>query len=140
MGDMNMLYYLNDPDTTADAFFENYIISSDEGYMDKDGDVILVGRRDDVINVGGLKVAPTDVEDAAASYPGIDECLCIAVKDSISGSRLKLIYVAKSYIDTVSLRAYMAQKLENYKVPSLFEKVEKIKRTYNGKADRKAYR
>ena len=139
-GKMNMLYYLNDPKTTAEAFFGDYILSSDEGYLDADGDVILIGRRDDVINVGGLKVAPVDVEEVALTFPGIDECLCVAVKDEVSGNRLKLIYVAESDADVVSLRAHMAEKLENYKVPALFERVEKIERTYNGKPNRKAYR
>ena len=102
--------------------------------------MILIGRRDDVINVGGLKVAPVDVEEAALAFPGIDECLCIAVKDEVSGSRLKLIYVAGAEADVVALRAFMAEKLENYKVPALFERVPSIRRTYNGKPDRKAYR
>lgn len=139
-GGMNMLCYLDDEKTTKEAFFGDYILSSDEAYLDEDGDVILLGRRDDVINVGGLKVAPTDVEEAARGFAGVEECICVAVKDEIAGNRLKLIYVSAEELDSTALRAHLAAGLEPFKVPLVYERAEKIEKTFNGKINRKAYR
>lgn len=138
-GPMNMIGYLNDTQTTSEAFWGDYILSSDEAYIDSEGDVILIGRRDDVINVGGLKVAPLDVEESVLTFPGITDCICISADNETSGKCLKLLYVGDN-ISVKDLREYLAGKLENYKVPMLYEKVDSIARTYNGKLNRKAYR
>ena len=101
--------------------------------------VYIIGRKGDVINVGGLKVAPAEVEDAALSHPGIRDCICIPVKDPISEHVPKLLYVADEVIPPKELNDFLAHRLESFKLPRRYEKVEKINRTYNGKLDGKSY-
>ena len=94
-----------------------------------------------MINVGGFKVAPTEVEDAALSFTGVADCICTAVDHRITGKALKLLVVMSdgATLDRRGLARYLKTRLETYKVPLLYEQVEQIARTFNGKIDRKHY-
>ena len=137
-GDMNMIGYVNEPELTKEVLNDGIVYTNDLGYI-KNGFVFIVGRKGDVINVGGLKVTPIEVESAALAYPGIDDCICVPVNDQITGCALKLLFVSKTDINIQSFASFLSKKLEGYKVPRYFEKTEKIARTYNGKLDRKHY-
>ena len=139
-GDVNMIEYVNSPDLTRDVLQNGIVYTSDIGYIDEKGFVYIIGRKGDVINVGGLKVAPTEVEEIALAFEGVDECICIAVPDRISGNVPKLLYVSESDLDPQAISRFMAARLETYKVPKSFERVPEIRKTYNGKLDRKSYR
>jgi len=140
-GDVNMKGYVNDPEATKAVLIDGIVYTNDIGYIDQEGFIYISGRKGDVINVGGLKVAPTEVESAALAYEGIDDCICIGVDDVITGKALKLLVVMKepSAFDIRSIRTFLISKLENYKVPMQYELVDRIARTYNGKLNRKAY-
>lgn len=140
-GDVNMTGYVNDPEATAQVLVDGIVYTNDIGYIDADGFIYISGRKGDVINVGGLKVAPTEVESATLAFPGVDDCICIGVDDPISGKALKLLVVmaVDQQMDIRALRTFLMGKLENYKVPMQYEQVDKVARTFNGKLDRKAY-
>lgn len=139
-GAMNMLGYWQDAAETARAMADGVIYSNDEAYLDPDGDIILLGRRGDVINVGGNKVAPDEIEDAAMGFEGVADCGAIPVSDPQRGQTPKLFVQAKPgcSVDPAALRAFLAGKLESYKVPLYIEMIDAIPRTYNGKLIRKA--
>ena len=139
-GDVNMLEYVNSPELTRDVLRGGIVYNNDIGYIDEEGFVYIIGRKGDVINVGGLKVAPTEVEEAALAFDGIDECICVALPDRISGFVPKLLYVAAQDLDLPALSRFLSARLEGYKVPKAFERVPEIRKTYNGKLDRKSYR
>ncbi len=140
-GDTLMTGYVGEPERTAQVLRDGVLYTSDLGTIDADGRLHLQGREDDVINVGGFKVAPTEVEDAAMSHPSVADCLCISVDHKITGKALKLLVVLAegSTLDKRALARYLSTRLEPYKVPMLYEQVESIRRTFNGKPDRKAY-
>lgn len=117
------------------------ILTSDVGYLDDEGMLHLVGRQNDTINVGGYKVAPTEVEAAAMSLPQVEDCICIAVSHPILGSALKLLVVMSEGVNLNKreMARSLNTLLETYKVPQLYEQVEAVRRTYNGKIDRKYY-
>jgi len=141
-GDTLMTGYLGEPERTAQVLRDGVLYTSDLGTIDADGCLHLRGREDDVINVGGFKVAPTEVENAAMSHPSVADCLCTAVDHQITGKALKLLVVVAqgATLDKRSLAQHLKKRLEAFKVPLLYESVESIKRTFNGKPDRKAYR
>ena len=139
-GDVNMIEYVKSPELTAEVLIDGIVYTNDIGYIDENGFVYTIGRKGDVINVGGLKVAPTEVEEAALAFDGIDECICIAVPDRISGLAPKLLYVGEAELNVQVLTRFLAERLEAYKVPRSFEKVDEIRKTFNGKIDRKSYR
>ena len=134
--------YIGEPERTAAILYNKTLYTSDLGYIDDIGMLHLTGREDDVINVGGYKVAPTEVEDVALSYPDVVDCICISVKHPITGSAIKLLVVTKGGValEKRKLALFLKSKLELYKIPMLYEQVKEIKRTYNGKLDRKFYR
>ena len=139
-GDATMKGYFKEPELTKEILVDHVIYTKDMGYMDENGFVFILGRNDDIINVGGLKVSPLEVEEAALSYEGVRDCICIAVSDKIAGEAIKLLVVADSGLDLQALKIYLTSKLEQYKVPKQYELVEKVERTFNGKTDRKYYR
>ena len=131
--------YWNEPDLTAQTIHDGVIYMTDLGYISDDGYLYLIGRRDDVINVGGLKVAPTEVEDVAQRYEKIAECVCIPFEDRLIGRCVKMYVVMKDQytFDSEEIRNYLSTKLEAYKIPNYIEQIQEIPKTYNGKIDRK---
>ena len=136
-----MIGYLGDDQRTSEILKDGVVYTSDIGILDDEGMLHLSGREDDVINVGGFKVAPTEVEDAALSFSDIKDCVCIPVNHIITGKALKLLVVMKDGKDLnrKALALYLKSKLEPYKIPMLYSQVEKIERTFNGKINRKYY-
>lgn len=133
--------YIGDPERTSSVLRNDVIYTSDIGILDAEGMLHLTGREDDVINVGGFKVAPTEVEDAALSFSDIEDCVCIPVDHVITGKALKLLVVMKDGKDLnrKELALYLKSKLETYKIPLSYSQVEKVERTFNGKINRKYY-
>lgn len=134
--------YLNDEESTNNVIKEGKIYLSDLGHFDENGFLHLTGRQGDVINVGGYKVNPLEVENAASSFPGVKDCICIAATHPVIGPALKLLVQVEQsdQFDKHALAVHIKSKLESYKVPTMYEAVSSIKYTYNGKKDRKAYK
>ncbi len=131
--------YWNEPELTAKTVVDGIIYMTDLGYIDDDGYLYLVGRRDDVINIGGLKVAPTEVEDVALRHPSIVDCACVPYEDKVYGRVMKMFVVMKANytFNMNEIVSFLDSKLEPYKIPKYIECISEIPKTYNGKTDRK---
>lgn len=130
--------YWNEPELTAQAIRNGMLVMSDLCYFAPNGELILVGRSNDTINLGGLKVAPVEVEDVVMRVPCVDECLMIPT--TVGGNvALKLLVVLKESmeLDAVAIRNMISENLEPYKVPKQIVTVDEILKTFNGKIDRK---
>ena len=150
-GDTLMSGYVGSP---SGAPCPSEIHTSDIGFLDEDGMLHLEGRSDDIINVGGYKVNPSEVEDVALAFEGVRDCICIPAPHPLLGTAPKLLYVPKEKVKDLNgenvknlspfnlftFSTFLRSRLEPYKVPLFYEAVPSIKRTYNGKLDRKAYR
>jgi len=136
-----MTGYVGEPEQTAAVLRDGTVYTQDVGRLDAEGMLHLTGRKDDVINVGGYKVAPTEVEDAAMAFPGVSDCVCIAVDHPITGKALKLLVVMGEgqALDKRALALHLKSRLETYKVPLLYNVTDRVERTFNGKIDRKHY-
>ena len=137
-----MTGYINDEESTKSVLADGKIHTSDLGYFDEDGMIHLTGRVGDVINIGGYKINPVEVENIASSFPGIKDCICVAAMHPVIGRVLKLVVAADPAVpfDKHALAVFIKTKLEAYKVPTMYEVVDSIKYTYNGKKDRKSYK
>ena len=133
--------YWGAPELTAQVLINNEIYTSDIGTINSQGMLRLQGRQGDVINVGGYKVNPTEVEDAVSGFEPIADCICIPAQHILLGTVPKLLYVPKpgQEVKPKDIADFLRGHIESYKIPLLYEAVENIKRTYNGKLDRKAY-
>lgn len=131
--------YWRDEALTEKTFANGYVRTNDLGYMDAAGRVFLLGRADDVVNVGGRKIAPGEVEEEAKRCSGVADCACIGIKDPLSGEALALFYEGEQLEERI-LREHLRAALEPYKLPSRITWMQALPRTYNGKLDRKALR
>ena len=138
-GGMNMLGYFNDPEETKKVLIDGVVYSNDIAYFDEDGDIILLGRKGDVINVGGNKVSPEEIENVCKMMPEVADCGVIPMEDSYKGHVPKLFVemVPGAEFDPLVVRRFLAERLEPYKVPAYIEYIAKIPRSYNGKLLRK---
>ena len=136
---MNMLGYYNEPELTASVLRDGYIYSKDLMYFDDRHRLFFAGRSDDVVNIRGFKVAPTEVEDALLRNEKVADCACIPFDDPSMGKCLKMFVVMKAgeAFDAKELAQFLTTKLEAYKVPRYFVELAEIPKTYNGKVDRK---
>lgn len=134
--------YFNDPEATARVLRDGVYTSSDRGYFDEDGNLFLLGRNDDAINVGGFKADPIEIENTVCLLDKIHDCICIESPHPIAGSCIKLLYIVKegSTCTPREIATFLKTKLESYKIPSLYEKVDHINLKYNGKKDRQSYK
>lgn len=141
-GEMVMKGYYNEPELTRSVFKDGWFVSSDIGRFDEEGYLYYIGRKDDVINLGGYKIAPTDVENIALQSGLVQECICIEDSDDYGVPFIKLLVVVadKNRFDPKELNAFLSDKLEKYKIPRVIEAVDALIKTFNGKTDRKAYR
>lgn len=140
--EMNFKGYWDMPELTASVFHGDWFLSNDAGYLDEEGFLHILGRIDDVINIGGLKVHPSEIENVAAELEGVDECLCVDMPNVLTGRSAKLLVRLRdgAVLSARDIRTALMGKLDTYKVPASIELVDEIKKTPIGKPDRKFYR
>lgn len=141
-GDMQMTGYWNMPSLTAETLTDGWLVTGDMAYQDSDGYVYMLGRADDIINVGGEKVSPIEIENIACQYDGIQDCACIGVEDpdGVMGQIPLLFVVAKSSYSEDELLKFIAAKAERYKLPQKIMQIEHLPRNAMQKLDRKELR
>ena len=91
-----------------------------------------------MINVGGKKVSPMEVEEMINAIPGIKECACVGIPDEngILGEVVKAFVVADENVTDEFILESLRPKLETYKMPEKIERINEIPRTSNGKIQR----
>jgi acyl-coenzyme A synthetase/AMP-(fatty) acid ligase len=139
---MNMKGYYQMPELNAEVFRDGWFLSNDMGYIDAEGFLYVLGRKDDIINIGGYKVYPSEIEVAALKIEGVSDCICFSDNDDITGQAAKLLIKKSSGCDktVVDIKKQLAFFLDSYKIPRSIEFIDQIERTFNGKLDRKFYK
>lgn len=110
--------------------------TGDLGSIDADGGLTLIGRQDDIINVGGKKVSPDEVEDALKRHPAIADACARPLADPLLGQVVEAAIVYAAPISDHELRAFLSDLLQDYKLPRRFRAVDAIPRTASGKPQR----
>ena len=136
-GNMVMKHYLETNDNSS-SFHGSFFRTGDIGMMDKDGYFYLVGREKEVINVGGKKVSPGEVEDQICAL-GVGDCVCIPIKDNdgILGEVVKC-YILKGSTNLTfeQIDSLLKEKIEPYKRPVVYDWIDEIPKTESGKKQR----
>lgn len=138
-GDMQMIGYWDNEEETAKTLVDGWLLTGDMAYL-KNGYVFMLGRADNIINVGGEKVSPIEVENVAGQCPGVIECACIGVEDpqGVLGQVPALFVVAGTGYDEDALKQFLSQRVERYKIPQCFRYIDKLPRNRMQKVDYKA--
>jgi long-chain acyl-CoA synthetase len=131
--------YAGVPDElNAEAFRDGWFRTGDRGRRDEAGRLFITGRSKLLIDAGGDKVDPIEVEDVLAVHPKVREVVVVGVAGDVEGEELvKAVVVAQEPCSERELTRYCSERLANYKVPRLVEFREEIPRSSLGKVLRK---
>ena len=131
-------YWNETPERFASDFHDGYFRTGDCATMDADGNIYLKSRIKEMINVGGKKVAPMEVEDILNTISGVKESACIGIPDPglVLGEVVKAFVVADDSLSNEDIMEQLRQKLEVYKLPVEIERINEIPKTSSGKIQR----
>lgn len=141
-GPQVMQGYWNRPEQTARVLtVDGWFHTGDIGVMDEKGFIRILERKDDMIDVSGFNVYPSEIEDVVAELPGVLEVAAVGVSDKKSGQAIKIFVVRKdSALTEESLRQFCKQRLTGYKVPHYIEFRDKLPKSHIGKILRRVLR
>jgi len=139
-GPQVMAGYWARPEETAQVFFDGgWLRTGDVGHMDADGYIFIEDRKKDVIVVSGFKVYPNEIEDVAATQPGVREVAAIGVPDRQSGEAVKLFVVRSDpTLTEADVIAHARANLTGYKIPRHVEFLDELPKSNVGKVLRRA--
>lgn len=134
------LGYFKDPDKSARTFRTiggvRYAFPGDLAQVADDGTLILLGRGSQVINSGGEKIFPEEVEEAVKRVPGVRDCLVVGVDDDRFGQAVTAVAATDgTLVDEADVIAHVKTQLAGFKAPKRVVFVPEVPRTPNGKAD-----
>ena len=130
--------YESNPQANATAFTNGWFRTGDQGFFDTEGYLFITGRLKELINRGGEKVAPREIDEALLSHPGVREAVAFATRHPTLGEDIAAAVVAKdgSSLSEVELRDFTARHLPDFKVPSQIIVVADIPKGPTGKVQR----
>ena len=128
--------YFGDPETSARHFRDGWFYPGDVGYLRDDNLLVVGGRQEALLNVGGDKVNPEIIEEALASFPAIADCAVVSVADELGIEQIHALIVPRAVFAESDLRKHCAGKLQRAFVPVRFIAVEKIPRNDMAKIER----
>jgi acyl-CoA synthetase (AMP-forming)/AMP-acid ligase II len=128
--------YLGRPDLTAAAVRDGWFRTGDMGYLDAEGRLHLKGRVDDVINKGGLKVFPDELESLLRGCPGVADVCVFAEPHAMFGEAVGAAVVLRG-TDLAGVQAWCDERLSSFKVPTAWYELKEIPRNERGKVNRR---
>ncbi len=141
-GPQVMKGYWNNEAETAKAFHDGWFLTGDIAKMDEDGYFYVVDRKKDMINVGGMKVYPRDVEEVLFEHPAVKEAAVIGIPDEFYGEAVKAFVVRREggSLSEKDVMDFCAARLAKHKVPKKVEFVPELPKTIVGKVLRRKLR
>ncbi|MFP7570578.1 class I adenylate-forming enzyme family protein [Marivita sp. S2033] len=133
-----MLGYLDDPDATQARFDGDWFLTGDTGEVSEHGDIRYHGRADDMMNAGGYRVSPLEVEAALLAHPDIHEVGVTDIEIKADTRIISAFYTSDKPLKEEDLKAFAETTLARYKQPRMYRRVETMPRNPNGKLVRRA--
>ncbi|WP_146345671.1 class I adenylate-forming enzyme family protein [Phaeobacter marinintestinus] len=133
-----MLGYLNAPEEFATRMRGDWFLTGDQGAMTIDGQITYLGRDDDMMNAGGYRVSPVEVEAALIAHPGITAVGVTDVEIKEDTRIIAAFYTGPAPLDTADLTQFASERLARYKQPRAYIHLEEMPAGANGKLIRRA--
>jgi acyl-CoA synthetase (AMP-forming)/AMP-acid ligase II len=130
--------YANNPEANTESFSGGWFRTGDQGFLDGDGYLSIVGRLKEMINRGGEKIAPREIDDVLLQHPAVAEAVAFGTPHPRWGEEVAAAVVLRSEASEKDLVAFARERLADYKVPRKLFIVERIPRTATGKIQRRA--
>ncbi len=130
--------YENNPEANRHAFSNGWFRTGDQGYLDTDGYLFLSGRLKEVINRGGEKISPREIDEALLEHPNVNVAVAFAIPHATLGEDIAAAVILKpgSTTSESELREFSFRKLANVKIPSTIIIVDEIPKGPSGKLKR----
>lgn len=128
--------YENNPEANAKSFTNGWFRTGDEGVLDEEGYLRLTGRIKELINRGGEKIAPREIDDVLLTHPAVAEAVCFGIPHPTWGEEVAAAVVLREPATEAELMAYCRERLADFKCPKKYFLVKSIPRTATGKVQR----
>ena len=129
--------YEGNPEANATAFTDGWFRTGDSGRLDGDGYLELIGRIKELINRGGEKIAPGEIDEVLEAHPDVREAVAFGVPHPTWGEEVAVAVVLSGEVTEKELAAWCRERLADFKVPRRFHIVAVIPRTATGKVQRR---
>ncbi len=130
--------YENNPRANAEAFSDGWFRTGDQGVMDADGYLTITGRLKEIINRGGEKVSPREVDEILMDHPAVAQAVCFGMPHAKLGEEVAAAVVLREgrTADERTLQAFVAERAADYKVPRRILILDEIPKGATGKLQR----
>ena len=135
-----MLGYLNAADETADRFVDGWFLTGDHARIGENGAYYYTGRKDDMMNAGGFRVSPIELEHCLSQVQGITTLACVEVEVKADAKIIVGFYTSASSDSETHLKDHAQTHLADYKRPKAYVRLDALPQNANGKINRNALR
>jgi acyl-CoA synthetase (AMP-forming)/AMP-acid ligase II len=129
--------YEGNAEANAESFTNGWFRTGDQGTLDDEGYLTLVGRIKELINRGGEKISPREVDETLLQHPAVAEACCFGIPDRVYGEGVAAAVVLKETATEKDLIAHCRASLSDFKCPTTIYIMEAIPRTATGKIQRR---
>jgi acyl-CoA synthetase (AMP-forming)/AMP-acid ligase II len=130
--------YENNPEANRQSFSDGWFRTGDLGRLDADGYLSLIGRLKELINRGGEKIPPAEIDEVLARHPAVAEAVAFAVPHPTWGEQVAAAVVLREPVAEKDLVRHCREHLADFKVPARIYVVDSIPRTATGKIQRRS--
>jgi acyl-CoA synthetase (AMP-forming)/AMP-acid ligase II len=135
-GETVMQGYYRNPEANRAAFTDGWFRTGDLGVLDDDGYLRITGRIKELINRGGEKISPMEVDAVLLSYPAVAEAASFGVPDPIYGEEIQAAVVPRADVTVAELQTYCRSRMADFKVPKVIHFVKELPKDATGKVER----
>jgi acyl-CoA synthetase (AMP-forming)/AMP-acid ligase II len=131
--------YENNPEANASSFTNGWFRTGDQGYLDADGYLVLTGRLKEMINRGGEKISPREIDEVLLGHPAVAEAVAFGVSHPAWGEEVAacVVLAPEANANEAELLSYCKEKLADFKRPKQIHITTQIPRTATGKIQRR---
>jgi acyl-CoA synthetase (AMP-forming)/AMP-acid ligase II len=129
--------YEGNPSANAESFSNGWFRTGDQGQLDSEGYLTLVGRIKELINRGGEKISPREIDETLLTHPAVAEACCFGIPDRVYGEGVAAAVVLKDNATEKDLIAHCRSALSDFKCPTTIYIMDAIPRTVTGKIQRR---
>ena len=130
--------YENNPEANAKSFTNGWFRTGDQGYLDEQGYLLLTGRLKEMINRGGEKIGPREIDEVLLSHPAVAEAVAFGVPHATWGEEVAAAVVLSEPLPEAAILAFCKERLADFKCPKKVYIIDTIPRTATGKIQRGA--
>jgi acyl-CoA synthetase (AMP-forming)/AMP-acid ligase II len=129
--------YYDNAAADAAAFVDGWLRTGDLGVLDDDGYLTLEGRIKEMINRGGEKISPMEIESVLLAHPAVAEAAAFGVPDPKYGEEVEAAVVLRTQAEPEGLRNFCRERLADFKVPKVIRIVSELPKNAMGKVERR---